>query len=138
MNGPLQAVLPATLALRVPELLCCELSTCSLAPEPAVTEPVVALVLELVTPELMLPLLLWLLARLLGSEYALDEDDPLALLELLALLAGKLLVALLASALDVVAPVLLTDGDELVAVVALLPVLPTVDDDTVQLYCRWM
>lgn len=101
------------------------------------TDPVVALVLEPVTPEFKLPPLVWLLARLLGMELTAPDVEvaPLALLELVAPLPGKLLLALLAMALDVVAPVLLTVGEELVAVVLLVPVFPSVDEVSEQLYC---
>ena len=60
---PAQAELALMEEVNTPELVCCELSTCSLAPPLAATSPVLALLLDAETlefkaPELLCPLLM--------------------------------------------------------------------------------
>ena len=83
------------------------------------TAPVVALVLEALTLEPRLPLLFWVLPRVpvVGPCWV------------------KLLLALLASALELVVPALLMVGDELVETLLLEPLLAEVFAVTEQLYC---
>lgn len=128
---PAHAELALMEEVKMPELDCWELSTWSVVPPLAATWPVLALLLEAEMLELSAPELLWPLLMLPGgavlvlkTPVRLDCDRPL--------------LAVLAAPLAEVVPVLLSTGDEADACRPLLPDVPVVTAESVQLTCLSM
>ena len=128
---PTQAELALIEDVKTPELVCCELSTCSVMPPLAATWPVLALLLApemllLSAPELLWPLLMLPggVALVLKTPVKPDWDRPL--------------LAELAAPLAEVVPVLLSTGEEALASMPLVPDVPLVVADKVQLTCLSM
>ncbi len=128
---PAQAELALMEEVNTPELVCCELSTCSLAPPLAATSPVLALLLDAETLEFKAPELLCPLLMLPGG-------DVLVLKTPVRLDCDSPLLAVLAAPLAEVVPALFKVGEEALACVLLLPEVPVVDADNVQLTCLSM
>jgi hypothetical protein len=128
---PVQAELELMEEVKMPELDCCELRTWSVVPPLAATWPVLALLLEPETLELSAPELLWPLLMLPGGvALVLNTPDRPAW--------DKPLLAELAAPLAAVVPVLLSTGDEVDASRPLLPEVPVVTADKLQLTCLSM
>jgi hypothetical protein len=128
---PAQAELELMEEVKTPVLDCCELRTWSVTPPLAATWPVLVLLLApemllLSAPELLWPLLMLPggVALVLKTPVRLDCDRPL--------------LAELAAPLADVVPVLLSTGDEVVASKPLLPEVPVLTADKVQLTCLSM